>query len=208
MPKTIIVTGFGPFRGHENRNASWEAVRLLPDVFHFKDQPFELRKYEVPVTYEAVDRLVPLIWDTKPCLVVHVGVHGHIDTINLEYGSYTTGYCKPDFANRCLPCDKISLRGKSSSGEECVALTTNLDIERISQELNLETNTKCYCSTEVGNYLCGYIYVKSLDVDPDRTLFIHVPDIGKPYSSEETKATIYRVIEKCIRELSAKNKLS
>ncbi|XP_050082875.1 pyroglutamyl-peptidase 1 [Anopheles aquasalis] len=210
MPKPIIiVTGFGPFVGHEERNASWEAVRLLPDRLLFKNDSYEIRKLEVPVTYEAVDRIVPLIWAAEPSLVVHVGVHGGISTINLEHGSYTTGYCKPDFANRCLPCDKITLHGKeaTSSSEPCPALTTNLDIERIAQELNLETNTKCCCSTEVGNYLCGYIYLKSLDVDPDRTLFVHVPNIGKPYTSEETKATLYRLIEKCLDDLATSKKL-
>uniref|UniRef100_A0AAG5D973 Pyroglutamyl-peptidase 1 n=1 Tax=Anopheles atroparvus TaxID=41427 RepID=A0AAG5D973_ANOAO len=205
--KTIVVTGFGPFVGHEERNASWEAVRLLPDVFHFRNDAYEIRKYEVPVTYEAVDRILPLIWDSKPDLVVHVGVHGKINTVNLEHCSYTSGYCKPDFANRCLPCDKISLCGKTADKETCTMLKTNLDVERITRELNLETNVKCCCSTEVGNYLCGYIYLKSLDVDSDRTLFVHVPPVGKPYSSEETMAAVYNVVGKCLEQLSSEKKL-
>uniref|UniRef100_A0A182WBK1 Uncharacterized protein n=1 Tax=Anopheles minimus TaxID=112268 RepID=A0A182WBK1_9DIPT len=155
MPeKIIIVTGFGPFEGHEERNASWEAVNLLPDVFLFRKDTYQLRKYKVPVTYEEVDRIVPLIWNQQPDLVVHVGVHGKISTINLEHCSYTSGYCKPDFAQRCLPCDKITLCGERATDQGCKMLKTNLNIERIAKELNLETKVECCCSTNVGNYLC------------------------------------------------------
>ncbi|XP_050075569.1 pyroglutamyl-peptidase 1 [Anopheles maculipalpis] len=209
MPqKIIVVTGFGPFVGHEERNASWEAVNLLPDVFPFRKETYELRKHKVPVTYAEVDRIVPLIWNQQPDLVVHVGVHGQIHTINLEHCSYTSGYCKPDFAKCYLPCDKITLSGKHAAAEGCTMLKTNLNIDRIAKELNLETNVQCCCSTEVGNYLCGYIYLKSLDVNPDRALFIHVPKVNEPYSSEQTMATIYNVIGKCLEQLSAEQKLS
>uniref|UniRef100_A0A182N986 Pyroglutamyl-peptidase I n=1 Tax=Anopheles dirus TaxID=7168 RepID=A0A182N986_9DIPT len=208
MPeKIVIVTGFGPFAGHEERNASWEAVNLLPDVFPFGKQSYELRKFNVPVAYDEVDRIVPHIWSLKPTLVVHVGVHGSIDTINLEQCSYTSGYCRSDFAKRCLPCDKITLHGKSAGVDGCTKLTTNLNTELIAKELNLETNVKCCCSTEVGNYLCGYIYLKSLDVDPDRTLFIHVPKVNEPYSSEQTMAAVYNVVGKCLEQLAAEKKL-
>lgn len=59
----------------------------------------------------------------------------------------------------------------------------------------------------MGSYLCGYIYLKSLDVDRDRSLFIHVPDIGKPYSSEQTKDAIHQVMDRCIRQLDSKGML-
>lgn len=83
-------------------------------------------------------------------------------------------------------------------------LETNLDVHAIASELNV---VKCCCSREVGSYLCGYIYLKSLDVDRDRSLFIHVPDIGKPYSSEQTKDAIQQVMDRCIRQLDSKGML-
>uniref|UniRef100_A0A6E8VR54 Pyroglutamyl-peptidase I n=1 Tax=Anopheles coluzzii TaxID=1518534 RepID=A0A6E8VR54_ANOCL len=209
MPeKIIIVTGFGPFAGHEERNASWEAVKLLPDVFHFRKDAYQLRKYQVPVIYEEVNRILPHIWNQKPDLVVHVGVNGTINTINLEHFSYTFGYSKPDFAQHYLPSDKITLSGKHANDKECAMLKTNLNVERLVKELNLETNVECCCSTNVGNYLCGYIYVKSLDVNQDRTLFVHVPEVNEPYTSEQTMTTIYNVIGKCLEQLAAEHKLS
>ncbi|EAT46650.1 AAEL002225-PA [Aedes aegypti] len=203
VTSTIYVTGFGPFAGHEERNASWEAVKLLPDSYQHKDTTYRVKMLEIPVTYEAVDAVVPKIWNDNPTLVIHVGVHGRIDSINLEKCSYSSGYCRPDFANRCLPCDKISLNSATEEGK-CELLETNLDVDAIARELDA---VKCCCSREVGSYLCGYIYLKSLDVDRDRTLFIHVPDIGKPYSSEQTKDAIYQVMDRCIRQLDSKGLL-
>ncbi|XP_055593459.1 pyroglutamyl-peptidase 1 [Uranotaenia lowii] len=201
MSKTIFVTGFGPFAGHEERNASWEAVKLLPDRYLYKGINYVVRKLEIPVTYEAVNAVVPKIWNEKPALVIHVGVHGRIETINLEKCSYTSGYCRPDFSNKCLPCDKITL---ANGGAKCDLLETNLDVESIASELSM---VRCCCSTEVGNYLCGYIYLKSLDFDRDRSLFIHVPDINRPYSSAQTRDAIAQVMDRCIRQLDGKGLL-
>ncbi|XP_053696171.1 pyroglutamyl-peptidase 1-like [Sabethes cyaneus] len=203
--KVIFVTGFGPFAGHEERNASWEAVKLLPDTYQFKNVQYPIKKLQVPVTYDAVDAVVPRIWNENPTLVIHVGVHGRIETINLEKCAYSSGYCRPDFANKCLPCDKVSL--KNSDSDKCAVLETNLDVESIAGELSLGGDARCCCSTEVGSYLCGYIYLKSLDVNRDRTLFVHVPDIGRPYSSEQTKQVLYRVLDRCMKQLDAKHKL-
>ncbi|XP_058818797.1 pyroglutamyl-peptidase 1 [Topomyia yanbarensis] len=201
MSRTIFVTGFGPFAGHEERNASWEAVKLLPDSYQHHKVKYTIQKLQIPVTYEAVDAAVPKIWNQNPALVIHIGVHGRIETINLEKCAYSSGYCRPDFTNKCLPCDKITLK----NDVKCSVLKTNLDVEAIASELS--TLAKCCCSTEVGSYLCGYIYLKSLDVDPDRTLFIHVPDVNRPYSSEQTKDVILQVLVRCMNQLETNGKL-
>lgn len=60
--KVILVTGFGPFRDHQV-NASWEAVRLLPDEI----DEFTLVKIEIPVVYDSVETKIPVLWkDYKP----------------------------------------------------------------------------------------------------------------------------------------------
>lgn len=201
--RIIYVTGFGPFAGHEERNASWEAVKLLADWLRYKNVQFKVKKLEIPVTYEAVDAILPKIWSENPALVIHVGVHGRIDTINLEKCSYSSGYCRPDFANKCLPCDKIALKSATDEGN-CELLETNLDLPAIAFKVN---TARCCCSREVGSYLCGYIYLKSLDIDRDRSLFIHVPDIDKPYGTEQTKLAIVQVMKACIQQLDSKGLL-
>lgn len=66
MENVVYVTGFGPFKGHEEKNASWEAVKLLPDSITVREKVFTLRKEEVPVTYEQVNSKVPEIWKPNP----------------------------------------------------------------------------------------------------------------------------------------------
>lgn len=55
--KTILVTGFGLFRDYKI-NASWEAVKLLPDEI----DEFKLIKIEVPVVYDIVETKIPALW--------------------------------------------------------------------------------------------------------------------------------------------------
>lgn len=66
MSDLIVVTGYGPFEGHRDVNASWEAVKLLPDILKFGDKLYRIQKLEIPVTYEDVDRICPIIWDIEP----------------------------------------------------------------------------------------------------------------------------------------------
>lgn len=63
----VVVTGFGPFVGHETVNASWEAVRELPLEHTLPDGRIcHLHRQKVAVTYKAVDEAVEQIWSGKP----------------------------------------------------------------------------------------------------------------------------------------------
>lgn len=65
----IYVTGFGPFVGHEEKNASWEAVRLLPTKHKVKNQSFQIKLIEIPVIYEEVNKYVESIWKDDPKVI-------------------------------------------------------------------------------------------------------------------------------------------
>ncbi|XP_053692612.1 pyroglutamyl-peptidase 1-like [Sabethes cyaneus] len=194
--RNIVVTGFGLFAGYTDRNPSWEAVKLLPDMYEFKYVQYRIDKLLVPVEFDAVDEVVPQIWKGEPTLVIHAGVHGGIETINLEKCAYTSGYCRPGLARK----NDLNKNGKRLS------LQTKLDVDFIAKELTIG-DVRCCCSTEVGTYLCGYIYLKSLEVDQERTLFVHVPDVDRPYSSEQTKDILFQILHQCMKQLDAKHKL-
>lgn len=72
MDNLIIVTGYGQFSGHEI-NASGEAVRILPDEIKVGTKKYQIKKIEVSVEYEDVDKKVDEIWGLKPFLVIHCG---------------------------------------------------------------------------------------------------------------------------------------
>lgn len=68
--KVIHVTGFGPFRGFTEKNPSWEAVSRLPDAIEHSNEILIIEKHNVAVTYEAVNEIVPKLWQTKPLVSV------------------------------------------------------------------------------------------------------------------------------------------
>lgn len=53
MEKVIYCTGYGVFKGHEEKNASWEAVKLLPERIETLGMTFIIKKIELPVVYEV-----------------------------------------------------------------------------------------------------------------------------------------------------------
>lgn len=74
---TIYVTGFGPFEGHETVNASWEAVKLLPDLLNVKTFQYNIKKLEIPVVYSKSDDAVLRIWDEKPAVSTTYLLHSN-----------------------------------------------------------------------------------------------------------------------------------
>uniref|UniRef100_A0A034WJ54 Pyroglutamyl-peptidase 1 n=1 Tax=Bactrocera dorsalis TaxID=27457 RepID=A0A034WJ54_BACDO len=215
----IIVTGFGPFVGHEDVNASWEAVRLLPDELTCRGHHYKLEKREVPVEYDAVDKAVEEIWSHKPQLVIHCGVHGSASCIHVEKLAYNHKFTRPDYARQRLPKSSACLVNCSTNVYDNHTLHCGLDVEKIVEVVAASCectppatddaiqSTVLQSSNDVGNYLCGYIYLKSLDRNRNRTLFIHVPPINRPFTSEETKEVVLRIIEECIRQVTENEKV-
>lgn len=211
--KLIFVTGFDVFQGyfwiiliiklsitkyfffrHEEINASWEAVKILPDEITLPNKTkFSIIKRKVQVKYNDVDEIVKDIWakENSPHLVIHVGVHGKAKKILLEKCAINE-FCHPDYSSNILNNPKIKLNSR-----ECDMLKTKFDVDKIVNFLNMKHEAIFNSSCDVGTYLCGYIYLKSLDIDNSRVLFIHVPSIDK-ISSERTSSAILKVIEQCL----------
>ena len=70
---TILVTGFGPFRNYKT-NASWEAVKLLPELVNTwnRSSNISLIIQEIPVSYEDVTFKVKELWEKhKPSVRIN-----------------------------------------------------------------------------------------------------------------------------------------
>lgn len=165
----------------------------MPETIKVDKQIYKIKKLKIEVQYDDVNEKVEEIWSMDPKLVIHVGVHGQAEKIKLEKCAFND-FPSSDFASKKLlqPVVCLAKNGK------CQVLETKINVDKITRHLNENFKSMYESSCDVGKYLCGYIYLKSLDQDPLRTLFIHVPCINKPYSSEETSEAILKVIEQCL----------
>lgn len=108
--------------------------------------------------------------------MVHVGVGSCTGQINLEVRGFNSSYCKEDI-NGCIPKDGCFALGCPDSIE------TNIDVRRVCNELNESYCDAVSCvSNDAGRFLCDFTYYTSLNIDRNRTVFIHVPELDKPFS--------------------------
>ncbi|VDQ00746.1 unnamed protein product [Trichobilharzia regenti] len=173
----IVVTGFGLFGSHEE-NSSSLAVHQLKKIWDAKYSdaciPVELHTIEnVPVAYGAD-------------LVIHVGMHTNVTVPTLETQSYNHGYNKPDIdGTYCANDGCVSTHGKP-------VLQCEMDLNKLCEKL-IENHISCSTSNNPGNFLCGYIYYKSLQLSADRVVFVHVPSLDK-MSAEDIARSLLEII--------------
>lgn len=190
---------------------------------------YDLDKIEVPVEYECVDKIVLDIWKRKPLLVIHCGVNAYISCINLEQYAFNNCYNRADYKGNYLANDgRVCLQTKCKP-DNYGMLRSNLNLKHIIETIGLSLqendiyfSDKCKNSSmnmsdnemlsslvsisyDVGNYLCGYIYLKSLDNNTDRCLFVHVPCVDKPLSSKQTSIILEEIIKASLKEILNSN---
>lgn len=118
--KKVIVTGFEPF-GEYTVNSSWVAVQELQRLG--LGEAVDLYVCEVPVEYQAVQSLLPSLWEQhQPQLVVHVGVSGLATTVTLEQCGHNKGYKRLDNHGFC-PASQCC----TESGPDCINSVLDMD---------------------------------------------------------------------------------
>jgi len=188
---TIVVTGFGPF-GEHSTNASWEAVRLLPQIC--KDFKNPVKVEEIPVEYAWVGKQPESRWKDA-AFTVHVGVSGRDSLVTLECGAHNTGYCKPDIASSC-PKGECCVEGAVDEATTCLNMEELL--EQVSKA-GRETGLEFQLSKDAGRYLCDFVYYRALHCSAGRALFIHVPPLGKPYNASQLAEAIAIVLKNIVK---------
>lgn len=144
---------------------------------------------------------------------MHVGVSGVAKCVYVEKLAYNHQFRRPDNAGQYLEKGSCSLTHNGKAN----VLRTQLNVDKIVQAVNLAC-VNCVASSNegrdkpldaskvsknVGGFLCGYIYLNSLDVDCQRSLFVHVPPIDQPFSTRQTADIIHNIIEQCLQQLAA-----
>ena len=81
---TALVTGFEPFDG-ATVNASWEAVRSLPERLDLAGGTLRVDRELLPVSFTgATARVRHLAWDLDPDIIIHVGLDAGARQLALE----------------------------------------------------------------------------------------------------------------------------
>ncbi|GLV43471.1 uncharacterized protein CBL_04013 [Carabus blaptoides fortunei] len=193
----VLVTGFGPFGDHKI-NASWEAVKLLPNI---NKNSVELIVEEIPVSYKDVDEKIKILWETyKPTLVIHVGVSSFTDKITMETRANRSGYCRRDCLGEIHPSGNCCAINEGFETIHC-----GIGAKEICKELNEHFNKIiAQTSDDAGRYLCEYIFYKSLYIDCNKTMFVHVPPLNKPFSAEELAESLMQIIKTALKQLTCK----
>ncbi|KAK5859781.1 hypothetical protein PBY51_021309 [Eleginops maclovinus] len=191
--KKVIVTGFEPFGGHAV-NSSWVAVQELERLG--LGEAVDLHVCEVPVEYQAVKDLLPSLWkEHQPQLVVHVGVSGLATTVTLEQCGHNKGYKRLDNCSFC-PASQCCM----NSGPDCIHSV--LDMETVCKTVNdSDLGVTLSVSKDAGRYLCDYTYYTSLYLGHGHSAFIHVPPLGKPYSSQELGRALQAAVQEMLKML-------
>nr|XP_043883418.1 pyroglutamyl-peptidase 1-like [Solea senegalensis] len=188
--RKVIVTGFEPF-GEHAVNSSWVAVQELEQLG--LGEAVELYVREVPVDYQAVERLLPSLWkELQPQLVVHVGVSGLATTVTLEQCGHNRGYKRLDNCSFC-PASQCCME----NGSDCI--DSVLDMELVCRRVNdSDIGVTVSVSKDAGRYLCDYTYYTSLYLGRGHSAFVHVPPLGKPYSSRDLGRALQAVVQEML----------
>ncbi|XP_031846942.1 pyroglutamyl-peptidase 1 [Nomia melanderi] len=195
---SVLVTGFGPFNNHVV-NASWEAVKELNKLFADSEElkNVKLITEEIPVSYDDVATYLPkLLEEYNPMVVLNVGVSSQADCLTIECCAHNNGYVKPDICEKCPDESTITPE----------VFKTAINVDEVCEAVNKnskETECNACVSDNAGRYLCEYIFYKSLQMKPQRTLFVHVPDLNK-YSSLQTAKGLYCILSYMINSLEDK----
>ncbi|XP_075953525.1 pyroglutamyl-peptidase 1-like [Anarhichas minor] len=196
--KKVIVTGFEPFGKHAV-NSSWVAVQELERLG--LGEAVDLHVCEVPVEYQAVQSLLPSLWkEHEPQLMVHVGVSGLATTIALEQCGHNKGYKRLDNCSFC-PASQCCM----DSGPDCIRSV--LDMDTVCERVNDSgLGVTVSVSKDAGRYLCDYTYYTSLYLGQGHSAFIHVPPLGKPYSSQDLGRALQAAIQEMLKLLELDHK--
>ncbi|KAG7214593.1 hypothetical protein INR49_010484 [Caranx melampygus] len=86
------------------------------------------------------------------------------------------------------------------NGPDCI--NSVLDMDTVCKRVNdSNIGVAVSVSKDAGRYLCDYTYYTSLYLGQGRSAFIHVPPLGKPYSSQDLARSLQAVVQEMLNLL-------
>lgn len=151
----VLVTGFGPFQGHEE-NPSTILVNelILDDVI--------LRKEIFDVNREDIEERYPLILnDFQPDFILNIGLNASSGGFNLE----------------TFAINSLKDKSQFSLIRQEIGYQSSIDTNALASHLN-DYGIPSIRSDYAGSYYCNFIYYLSLEwcsLNKGNALFLHIP---------------------------------
>ena len=169
MTRTVFITGFEPFGG-ESVNASWEAVRLLPDELSC----WKILKEQLPVIYGlAGSRMLQAAESADPGIIICTGVAAgrkeitpEMIAVNLRYAQIADNSGFQPFFERIDP-----------TGPD--GIFSSLPVREMSESVR-QSGIPSSVSFTAGTYVCNDLFYLLMRRCRNNILrgFIHVPPVG------------------------------
>lgn len=174
----ILITGFEPFDGAV-MNASWEAVKLLPEEI----SGWKILKLEIPTVFgKAGDAVIAAVKEQTPDAVICIGQASGSQGIRLERVAVNLKDARIPDNEGCQPVDEPVISGGPD------AYLTRLPVRKMYERLQA-CNIPVELSLTAGTYVCNSVMYSLLHLinrkyKKIRGGFIHVPDL--PAQAQDT----------------------
>ena len=191
--RTILVTGFDPFGG-ESTNASWEAVKRLPE----KIGNLQIHKLEIPTVFgvaaEKVLRAAELL---RPQVILCVGQAAGRGSVTPERIGINIRDARIPDNRGYVPADVPVVPDGPAAYFATVPVK---DMVSAIQQKNIPASV----SNSAGTFVCNdlfYTLLHHFDGTPTQVGFIHIPLLPEQGSSalplEDAIAALTAAIEAC-----------
>ncbi|XP_063770823.1 pyroglutamyl-peptidase 1 isoform X3 [Pseudophryne corroboree] len=109
--------------------------------------------------------------------------------VTLEKCGHNKGYHGLD-NRRFSPGTQCCVEG----GPECLQTAIDMDVV-CKRAASAEPDIQFTVSADAGRYLCDFTYYTSLYKSHGKSVFIHVPPLGKPYTSEQLGQAVQAILK-------------
>ena len=191
--RTILVTGFDPFGG-ESTNASWEAVKRLPE----KIGNLQIHKLEIPTVFgEAAEKVLRTAELLRPQVILCVGQAAGRSSVTPERISINIRDARIPDNRGYVPADVPVVPGAPAAYFATVPVKNM--VFAIQQK-----NIPASVSNSAGTFVCNdlfYTLLHHFDDTSTQVGFIHIPLLPEQGSPSlplgDTIAALTAAIEAC-----------